>query len=129
MAQTISFELYELLVEKLGKEEAKKVVTAIEKGFEVIEKRAEEVALQKKLEIKEELTKELATKADIVRLEGEISLVRQELQTVKIELEGKIERLNQKFTFMLILLIIALTLMNPVAAELMKSLLRFLRLI
>jgi len=55
--------------------------------------------------------------------------VRQELQTVKVELEGKIDKLNQKFNFMIILLIIALTLINPVAAELIKSLLRFLKIL
>jgi len=33
-------------------------------SFEVIERKAEAVALQKKLELKDELTKELATKAE-----------------------------------------------------------------
>jgi len=140
MTRTLTIELYQFLEERLGKEEAKKVVSVLEKGLEAVEKRAEELSLVKKIEIKEELTKELATKADlaklegelkadIVRLEGEISLVRQELQTVKVELEGKIEKLNQKFNFMIILLIIAVTLMNPVAAELIKSLLRFLKIL
>lgn len=124
MAQAISIELYQLLEEKLGKEEAAKVASAIEIGLEVIEKKADAVALQKKLEIKDELTKELATKADIARLEGEIQTVRQEMQTIKTELEGKIIRLDQKFNFMIILMIIALTLMNPVMAEIIKSLLK-----
>lgn len=128
MAQTISVELYQLLEEKLGKEEAKKVASAVELGLEIIEKKAEAVVLQKKLEIREELTKELASKADILILReeffGETKSIRQEMQTIKIELEGKIERLNQKFNFMIILLIIALTLMNPVAAEIIKNLLK-----
>jgi hypothetical protein len=59
----------------------------IELDFKAIEKKAEEIALQKKLEIKNELTKELATKADIVRLEGEI-------QTFKADFEGKISSLK-----------------------------------
>jgi len=87
MLQPINIELYQFLEERLGREEAKKVVEVIEKSFEAIEKRAEEVALQKKLEIKDELTKELATKADIVRLEGE-------LQTFKADIEGKISNLR-----------------------------------
>ncbi len=57
-------------------------------------------------------------------LEGKIDLVRQEMQTVKTELEGKIAKLDQKFNFMIVLMIIALTLMNPVAAELIKKVLR-----
>ena len=42
----------------------------------------------------------------------------------RAEIEGEIARLDQKFNFMIILLIIALTLMNPVAAEIMKRLLK-----
>ncbi|MDP2277562.1 MAG: hypothetical protein Q8K51_05000 [Nitrospirota bacterium] len=128
MAQAISVEIYQFLEEKVGKEEAKKVASAIEIGLEVIEKRADAVALQKKLELKDELTKELATKADLLILKeefwGEMKSLRQEMQTVKVELEGKIEKLNQKFNFMIILMIIALTLMNPVMAEIIKNLLK-----
>jgi len=42
----------------------------------------------------------------------------------KTDLEGKLAKLNQKFNFMIILLIIALTLMNPVVAEIIKGLLK-----
>jgi len=87
MLQPINIELYQFLEERLGKEEARKVAEVIERGFEAIENKAEEVALQKKLEIKDELTKELATKADIARLEGEI-------QTFKADFEGKISSLK-----------------------------------
>ena len=128
MAQTIPIELLQLLEDKLGKEEGRKVASAIEIGLEAIEKKAEAVALQKKLEIKDELTKELATKADIVRLEGEIRTIKADfegkIETVRSNLEGKIEKLNQKFNFMIILIIIALTLMNPVVSEIIKNLLK-----
>ncbi len=111
MARAITIDILQLLEDKLGKEEGRKIAQAIEIGLEVIEKKADSVALQKKLELKDELTRELATKAD--------------LQVVKTELEGKIAKLDQKFNFMIILIIIALTLMNPVAAEIIK---RFLRM-
>jgi hypothetical protein len=68
MAQTINIELLQLLEDKLGKEEGRKVAKAIEIGLEVIEKKAEAVALQKKLELRDELTKELAAKADLLVL-------------------------------------------------------------
>jgi len=42
----------------------------------------------------------------------------------KVELEGKIEKLNQKFNLMIILMIIALTLMNPVVADIIKGLIK-----
>jgi len=109
MLQPINIELYQFLEERLGKEEARKVAEVIERGFEAIENKAEEVALQKKLEIKDELTKELATKADIVRLEGEIKAdiarlegevkadiarLEGEIQTFKADFEGKISSLK-----------------------------------
>ena len=117
MSTTLSIELYDFLEQRYGKEVAKEVTKTVEAGLETIEKKAEAVALQKKLELKDELTKELATKADIARLEGEI-------RTVKVELEGKFEKLNQKFNFMIVLLIIALTLMNPVMADIIKHFLK-----
>lgn len=114
MAQSIPIDVYQFLEERVGKEEAKKVASAIEIGLDVIEKKADAVALQKKLELKDELTKELVTKAEFF---GEIKALR-------IELEGKIERLNQKLNFMIVLMIIALTLMNPVVAEIIKHALK-----
>ncbi|MBI4689160.1 MAG: hypothetical protein HY754_02655 [Nitrospirae bacterium] len=111
MPQVLSIELYQLLEEKLGKEEAKKVASAIEIGLDVIEKKAEAVALQKKLELKDELTKELATKADIAKLEGEIQTVRQEIQTVKVDIEGKL-----RLYFLMLLFVIILV--SPKAIDL-----------
>jgi len=98
MLQPINIELYQFLEERLGREEARKIAEVIERGFEAIEKKAEEIALQKKLEIKDELTKELATKADIVRLEGEIKAdiarLEGEIQTFKADIEGQVSNLK-----------------------------------
>jgi hypothetical protein len=56
----------------------------LERAYEEMEKKAESLAIQKKLELKDELTKELATKEDIARLEGMI-------QTEVVRLEGLIQ--------------------------------------
>jgi len=48
MARAINLEPLQLLEDKLGKEETRKVAQAIELGLEVLKKRAEELALQKK---------------------------------------------------------------------------------
>ena len=128
MAIVIPVDIFELLEKKMGREEAKEVVKVIEATLTTIEKKAGDVALQKKLEIKDELTKELVTKAEFF---GEIKSLRQEIQTVKIELEGKIElvkadvdKVNMKLNFLIVLMIIALTLMNPVMAEVIKGFLK-----
>jgi len=147
MPVTLPIEVYEVFEKGFGKEDAKKVVKSLEAviGDEVVNKWH-----QTKEELKTELLKEVATKAELenVRLEilgkmdvlyektekdkaellGIIGQNKEELLGIikqnKVELEGKIEKLNQKFNFMIILMIIALTLMNPVVADIIKGLIK-----
>ena len=83
---------------------------AIELGLEVMEKRAEELALQKKLELKDELTKELASKADL-------QILRAEIQAMEAKIEREILRLDRKFTILFIILFFTLILVNQNALE------------
>jgi hypothetical protein len=114
MARAIDLELLQLLEDKLGKEEARKVAQAIELGLEILEKKAEELAIQKKLELRDELTKELASKADIQVLKAEIQAVRTELSA---KIENEILRLDRKFTILFIILFFTLILVNQNAIE------------
>jgi len=92
------------------------VAQAIELGLEVMEKRAEELALQKKLELKDELTKELASKADL-------QILRAEIQAMEAKIEREILRLDRKFTILFIILFFTLILVNQNALEfLLKAL-------
>ena len=127
MLQPINIELYQFLEERLGREEARKIAEVIERGFEAIENKAEEVALQKKLEIKDELTKELATKADIARLEGEvksdIARLEGEIQTFKADFEGRISVLRMEFRVYFVILIAVIILSSPRAVDLIGKIL------
>ncbi len=142
MARVIDLELLQLLEDKLGKETARKVAKAIELGFEVMEKRAEELALQKKLELKDELTKELASKADIQVLKAEIQAVRAEMQAMEERLEAKIDkvrtelsakieneilRLDRKFTILFIILFFTLILVNQNSLEFLLKVLGLIK--
>jgi hypothetical protein len=131
MARAIDLELLQLLEDKLGKETARKVAQAIELGLEVLEKRAEELAIQKKFELKDELTKELASKADIQVLKTEIQAVRTEMQAMEARLEAKIEReilkLDRKFTIMFIILFFTLILVNQNALEFLLKVLGLIK--
>jgi len=131
MPKAIDLELLQLLEDKLGKETARKVAQAIELGLEVMEKRAEELAVQKKLELRDELTKELASKADIQVLKAEIQAVRAEIEKVRLELEAKIEReilkLDRKFTILFIILFFTLILVNQNALEFLLKVLGVIR--
>jgi DNA anti-recombination protein RmuC len=82
--ECIKVETLQFFEDRLGKEEGRKVAEVLERAYEEMEKKAESLAIQKKLELKDELTKELATKEDIARLEGMI-------QTEVVRLEGMIK--------------------------------------
>jgi restriction endonuclease Mrr len=138
MARAIDLELLQLLEDKLGKETARKVAQAIELGLEVMEKRAEELAIHKKLELRDELTKELASKADIQVLKTEIQTVRAEMQAMEERLEAKIEKvrlelkeeilkLDRKFTIMFIILLFTFILFNKDALEFLLKVLGLIK--
>jgi len=138
MARAINLELLQLLEDKLGKETARKVAQAIELGLEVLEKRAEELAILKKLELRDELTKELASKADIQVLKAEIQTVRAEMQAMEQRLEAKIEKvklelkeeifkLDRKFTILFIILFFTLILFNQNALEFLLKVLGLIK--
>ena len=142
MPRAIDLELLQLLEDKLGKETARKVAQAIELGLEVMEKRAEELAIQKKLELRDELTKELASKADIQVLKTEIQAVRTEMQAMEERLEAKIDkvrtelsakieneilRLDRKFTILFIILFFTLILFNQNALEFLLKVLGLIK--
>ncbi len=149
MATATLVDIYKTLQKSLPEEEASRVISAIEVGFDAIEKRAEDVALQKKIELKEELTKELITKAEfygeiarlegkfereIARLEGkferEIARLEGKFSTDVARLEGKIEndilRLDRKFTIMFTVLFFTIIFLNQNALEFMAKVLRLI---
>jgi len=119
MAQTINIELLQLLEDKLGKEEGRKVAEAIEIGLEVIEKKAEAVALQKKLELRDELAKELITKAEFY---SEIKRLEDKMAT-----KEDLVRIDRKFTIMFIILFFTLIFLNQNALEFLFRLLGLIK--
>jgi hypothetical protein len=122
MSTTLPIEIYDMLEAKVGKEEAREMGKILTASLDAIEKRAEAVALQMKAQIKEELTKELATKADIAEIMGEFKRVDGEFKELRAEIKGehKALRLEQKIIFIILASIILLT--NPKALELIAKL-------
>ncbi|WP_299229027.1 hypothetical protein [Sulfurihydrogenibium sp.] len=133
MAYVIDYELLEKLEQKVGKEEAKKIAQTIEIIYNELDKKSESLVQQKKLELKDELTKELATKADIDMVYQKLELLKTELEAkIEIshkELEAKIEKeilkIDRKFTIMLIILAFLVIFINKDAIELIIKLLPF----
>jgi len=85
----IPIELYNKIEESVGKEKAVEIAKIIEDTINHLDERVVEETKKRKIELRDELRKELATKEDIL-------LVRQEIETVRQELNGKIESLRQE---------------------------------
>ena len=124
MALMLSPETYQRLQKRLGEEEARDLVEALGDALDTFNKKHEESAqrtenkadfliTQKKFELKDELTKELATRADVVRLEGEIN-------TMKVVLD-------RKFTIMFITLLFSNIFLNQNALKFIAQVLGLMR--
>jgi predicted transcriptional regulator len=129
MAYVIDYELLEKLEQKVGKEEAKKIAQTIELIYNELDKKSESLVQQKKLELKNELTKELATKADIDMVYQKLELLKTELEAKidkeVLKLQNDIQKLDKKFTIMFIILTFLIIFINKDAIELIIKLLPF----
>ncbi len=103
----LSYEVYKILEEELGREKADKVARILEVILKAIEEKVKGQKPILKADIKEGLAKELVTKA--------------ELQIVKLELEKKIDRLEVYLKVLIGLVILGLMLLNPAFLDLIKS--------
>jgi hypothetical protein len=119
MALILSSEAYDRLEQKFGKEGAKEIVNVLDASLQAVDKKVDDtleglkdkadfLITQKKFELKDELTKELATKSDIVRLEGEI-------RANKVELD-------RKFTIMFLILLFTTIFLNQNALKFIAEL-------
>jgi hypothetical protein len=125
METTIPYELIQSFELEFGKKKTAEFIKFYNKIADSFDKKANDLALQKKFELKDELTKELATKADLMLVKADILLVKADLQLVRTELDDKIDKVDMKLTMrlnlLIILTLIALTLMNPVVAKLISN--------
>ncbi len=136
MVSTLPPEVVIKLQEKLGKEEAIEFIKALDEAIK-------ELSLQRKFELKEELAKELVTKADlreevaklrqeiarldsqIAELRGEIGDLRGEIGGVKgqiAEVNARLSKLETYIKVLIALFLIAIALYSPVFFELVKLL-------
>ena len=92
---TIPIEIYEILEKKIGKEDAKKVLEILEGSLNLIEEKAKEEKEIAKIQIRQELTNELITKAEFY---SEIKMLENKIESVKSDLSSEIKRLEDKIS-------------------------------
>lgn len=109
----VPIEIYQLLEDRLGRDEAKKVAESIEASLVHIEERSREIATQRKLEakdeLKQELRDELSTKEDIANLRTELKDDIASLRTEMVRMEA---RLDRKFTILWLITLFVIVFLN-----------------
>ncbi len=130
----LPYEVYKVIEEEVGKEKAEKIGKAIEEALNAIEKKALEQKPILKAEIKEELTKELATKADIAEVRAEIEKVRADIGAEVEKVRAEVKVLEAKFTaelrlikLWLIILTVLVAVFNRDALGLILEIIRLLK--
>ncbi len=109
MAQSITLETYISLEKEFGKAIAEKVSKLIDFSFAQADKKVEDIATQKKLQIKDELSKELASKGDLAVLESKLLL---EIELVNSKIEKVESKLDKKMTIYFLVLLSVMILLN-----------------
>ncbi len=117
------YEVYKFIEEEVGKEKAEKIGKAIEEALNTIEKRVLEQKPILKAEIKEELTKELATKADIAETKAEIEKVRAEVKVLEVKFTAELRLIK----LWLIILTVLVAVFNRDALGLILEIIRLLK--
>jgi hypothetical protein len=105
--------LYQRLEEKLGKKGATEIIDILDEGLDLVKKTAESLCLQKKLEVKDELSKELASKGD--------------LKATEAALTGDIKSMKAEMRISFIVLLCVVVLLNRDSLELIGKLLGLIK--
>jgi hypothetical protein len=138
MAYSFPIEIYTQIEASIGKETARLIAVSVEQGVAEMQREASSLAQQKKLEVREELLKELASKADIALLRSDMNTLRSDMAALRNELLGEINtrsertdgkinalreefrgeikaleaRLDRKFTILMVIMIVSVYITN-----------------
>lgn len=120
----IPLEVYDLLERRLGREDAMAVAKSIEASLTHIEDRSREMAVQRKIEAKEEfrveLRNELATKEDLLA-------VKEDLARLEGALREDLVKLDKKFSLYFLATIFTVIFLNQNALEFLARILGLIK--
>ena len=117
------------------RDRAEKVIRALEEGLGAVREEVHKEKEVAKAEIKEELTKELATKADIARLEGEVNRIeetlshlatKEELTRLEAKFEARFVRLEIWLKVLAGIMLAGFTLFNPGFHQVLKAIISYI---
>ncbi|MBI5750511.1 MAG: hypothetical protein HZA00_15450 [Nitrospinae bacterium] len=121
---TLPHEAFELLEEALGeREKAKKFARAMESAIEAIDEKARESIVEKKehikIEVREDLKKELVTRE---LFEKRFNVVDEKFKSLEKEMNERFKSLNFKLNIFIAIALITLTFANPTFVKLIERL-------
>lgn len=109
MPYAITLETLQILGRQARKRRSQKDSRGNRNRISDLRKKGRDSSPTKKLEIKDELTKELITKAEFY---GEIKVLHQKMQTLRQEMLTIKTELDRKFTLMFSILLFAIVFLN-----------------
>ncbi len=119
----LPYEVYKLLEDEVGKDKAEGIGKVIEETSNTIEKKALEQKPILKAELKEELTKELATEADIAETKAEVEKVRAEVKMLEAKFTAELKVIK----VWLIILTVLVAVFNRDALSLILEIIKLLK--
>jgi hypothetical protein len=121
---SLQLEVYDLLEQRLGRDDAMAVAKSIEASLTHIEERSRKMAVERKIEAKEELRielrSELATKEDL-------RAVREDLAKLEGSLREDLVKLDKKFSMYFLTIIFTVIFLNKNALEFLARILGLIK--
>ena len=114
MGMALPYEVVKVIEEAVqDPEKAAKVIRAIEEGLGAVREEAKAQKEVVKAELKDELTRELVTKADLAELKNELHLEISSVREEMARLEGEIKIIRVWLKVIVGVMIAGFTLFNP----------------
>jgi hypothetical protein len=130
-SMNLPLEVYDLLERRLGRDDAMAVAKSIEASLTHIEERSREMAVQRKIEAKEELRielrSELATKEDLLAVKEDLLAVREDLAKLEGSLREDLVKLDKKFSMYFLTIIFTVIFLNQNALEFLARILGLIK--
>ena len=121
MGVALPYDVVRVIEEAIpDRERAERVIRALEEGLGAIREEARAQKEVIKAELKEELTKELVTKADLAELRAEL---KEDIANLRAEFEGRFVRLEIWLKILAAIMLAGFTLFNPGFHQVLKALL------
>ncbi len=127
MGMALPYDVVRVIEEAIpDRDRAEKVIRALEEGLGAVREEARAQKEVVKAEIKEELTKELVTKADLAELKNELHLEIASIREDMAHLRGEIEVIRVWLKVLAGIMLAGFTLFNPGFHQVLKAFLAYI---